>query len=485
MTVGTKAVIDRAVIFALAAVFILQQLTQWGPLVYVLGGLSFMAVLLLLPKLKGIALWLSLFFMAGGVVLMLAQQAAAAYWFKAASMNATLVTLFVFAPLFGIPVRLPDYVAALKRFYETRMRSTTALFIGTQLMTHIMGGFINVGSIPVVYHLVFVKPRSGHLSGLLANALNRGFGGAICWSPYFAAMALVTSALKLNWSALLPYLIGLSLISLLVSLAVDFKQLRAKDEASELAASQTDELSQEVVEVTTVAPSTKATQAIENQRGQSMEKEHERRASFPMGLAIYLLCATAAILLLEQLIELPMVLITCMGAVVFPLLWCLAKGALPTFRQGLKNHLTVTLPALQKEITLFLAAGFFSGSIGATGFGNVIPSLLGHMPLPIAWSFSIFTIVMIAATSLIGLHPIVLVTILATSIDPAVVQISPIYFAVLLLGSWGLSNPISPASAVNNLLAGLFNKSVFELARPNYRFAAVMGLALLLYLMMI
>ncbi|MGG4145156.1 hypothetical protein ABEW34_18765 [Paenibacillus algorifonticola] len=216
-----------------------------------------------------------------------------------------------------------------------------------------------------------------------------------------------------------------------------------------------------------------------------MQKEHGRRASFPMGLAIYLLCATAAILLLEQLIELPMVLITCMGAVVFPLLWCFAKGALPTFRQGLTNHLTVTLPALQKEITLFLAAGFFSGSISATGFGNVIPSLLGHIPLPIALSFSVFTIVMIAATSFIGLHPIVLVTILATSIDPAAVQISPIYFAVLLLGTWGLSNPISLASAVNNLLAGLFNKSVFELARPNYRFAAVMGLALLLYLMMV
>lgn len=473
MMVGTKAVIDRAVIFALAAVFIFQQLTHLEPLVYVLGGLSFLAVLLLLPKLKGVALWLTLFFMTGGIALMLVQHQAAAYWFKAASMNATLVTLFVFAPLFGIPVRLPGYVAALKSFYETRMRSHTALFIGTQLMTHIMGGFINVGSIPVVYHLVFVKPRSGRLSGLLANALNRGFGGAICWSPYFAAMALVTSALRLNWSALLPYLIGLSLISLLVSVVVDFKRLRAKDEVSELVAAEAGGWSKE------------ATGVVESQNGQSSEKDNGRRASFPIGLGIYLLMATAAILLLEQLIDLPMVLITCMAAVVFPLLWCLAKGALSTFRQGLKNHLTVTLPALQKEITLFLAAGFFSGSISATGFGNVIPSLLGHIPLPIALSFSIFTIVLIASTSLIGLHPIVLVTILANSIDPAVVQISPIYFAVLLLGSWGLSNPISPASAVNNLLAGLFNKSVFELARPNYIFAAVMGLALLLYLMMI
>ncbi len=37
-------------------------------------------------------------------------------WFEAAGINVTLVTLFVFAPLFGIPVRLPEYVEALKRF---------------------------------------------------------------------------------------------------------------------------------------------------------------------------------------------------------------------------------------------------------------------------------------------------------------------------------------------------------------------------------
>ncbi len=128
-----------------------------------------------------------------------------------------------------------------------------------------------------------------------------------------------------------------------------------------------------------------------------------------------------------------------------------------------------------------MAAGFFSGSIGATGFG-VVPVLLELIPLPISLSFSVFTVALITVTSMVGLHPIVLVTILATGIDPAVVQISPNYFAVLLLGSWGLSNTVSPASAVNNLLAGLFKKPVFEFALPNYKFAACMAVVLILYL---
>lgn len=110
---------------------------------------------------------------------------------------------------------------------------------------------------------------------------------------------------------------------------------------------------------------------------------------------------------MEELAELPMVLITCMTAVIFPVVWCLSKGSMPSYWQGLRNHVTVTLPALQKEITLFLAAGFFSGSIAATGFGAYIPGLLEHIPLPVVLSFSVMTVLAITLSSLIGLHPIV------------------------------------------------------------------------------
>ncbi|WP_308634993.1 hypothetical protein [Paenibacillus silvisoli] len=452
MKAAYGAAAERTVIFALAAVYIVAQLTHWELLNWVLGGLVFLAIALLLPQLKGINLLLTGAFVVGGAVLLLVQQADLSVWFDAAGINATIVTLFVFAPLFGIPVRLPEYVDALKRFYEARAQNRTVMFLGTQALTQIMGVFINVGSIPVVYHLAFVKPRPD-MAKLLAGALNRGFAGAIFWSPYFAAMALVTSALGLDWSAMLPYLLGLAVLSLLVSLAIDWRELRGtKIEGS----------------------SGEATVAV--------EAGPEGKSGFPVGLGLYLATAIVAILLLERLVALPMTIITCMAAVAFPLLWCWAKRDIGAYRKGLVNHATVTLPALKKEITLFLAAGFFSGSVGAAGFGEYVPKLLGPLPFPIDVSFTVFVIVLLIATSIIGLHPIVFVTVLANGINPLDVHISPVYFAVLLLGSWGMSNPISPASAVNNLLAGLFKKSVFELASPNYKFAAAMAVVLTVYL---
>lgn len=449
----TKPVLERAVIFSLAGVFIAQQLTHWGLLSPLLGGLVFVEIALQLPQLKGMTLWLTASFMAVGVLLFLVQKVNIRAWSDAAGINVTLVTLFVFAPLFGIPVRLPAYMEALNRFYETKARSRAVLFIGAQLLTQILGAFLNVGSISVAYHVVFIKPRPG-MDQLLANAMNRGFGGAIFWSPYFAAMAVVISSLSLTWSSLLPYLIGLAVISVFVSLALDYRGLRqAGDGSADAGAAE-----------------------------QAESPEVRGKAGFPAGLAVYLVTAIAAILVLERLVRLPMVLITCLAASLIPLIWCWAKGDMATYRQGLRNHVSVTIPALKKEMTLFLAAGFFSGSIGATGFGAFVPDVLGWIPLPVSIAFSIVTVVLIVATSMAGLHPIVPVTVLATGIDPAAVHISPDYFGVLLLGSWGLSNTVSPVSAVNNLLASLLKKPIYKFAVPNYKFAVCMAVILLLYL---
>jgi len=443
---------EKTILFSIAAIYIVRQLSQLDMLAPLMGCLVFIFIALQLPKLKGMTLWLTIAFVVVGAILLAAQKTDARDWFEAAGMNVTIVTLFLFAPLFGIPVRIPDYVEALRRFFERNLRSKTGLFTGTQLLTQILGVFINVGSIPVVYEMVFAKPQRG-MSRLLANALNRGFAGAIFWSPYFAAMTLVTSALDLTWSSVLPYVLGLSMLSFVISWAVDFRGISQAEAEAE-----------------------------------PLEREpavQQGKAAFPFGLGMYLTAAMIVILALERTIELPMVMLICIAAVLFPLMWCMGKRGMPVYRQGLKNHLTVTLPALQKEIALFLAAGFFSGSIGATGFGSAVPALLAHIPLPIPIIFSVFTVALIAGTSFIGLHPIVPVAILAGGIDPLNVQISPAYFAVLLLGSWGLSNPISPASAVNNLLAGLFQKPVLAMAAPNYTFAGCMAVALLIYLMII
>lgn len=448
MISAIKPAIEKAVLFSIAAVYIVQQLTSFHSLTPVIGSLVFMVIAFQLPKLEGMTRVLTVAFILIGAGILVVHKSAAWDWFEAGSVNVTIVILFLFAPLIGIPVRIPEYVDALKRFYTRNHRSKSGFFVSTQILTQIMGVFINVGSIAVVYELVFVNSQRW-MRRFVINAMNRGFAGALFWSPYFAAMTLVTSALQVSWSSVLLYLFGLSMLSLVISWAVDFRDLARAT----------------VMSMDVEAP------------------EKQAKTSFPTGLMMYLVAAIIVIFVLEQMIELPMVLLICLVAFLFPLVWCMGKKSIGVYRQGLQKHFTVTVPSLQKEITLFLAAGFFSGTIPTTEFGSVIPIWLDYIPLPIFFTFSVFTVGLIAGTSLLGLHPIVPVTILVGSVDPAVVQMSNVQFAVLLLASWGISNPISPASAVNNLLAGLLKKPVLEVTKPNYKFTGWMAIALIIYLM--
>ena len=446
--------------FSIAVFYLLQQLTHLDVLAPILGCFVFAAIAILLRKLKGLTLWLTVSFLVVGAILMIIRGADARDWFQAASINVTLVTLFLFAPLFGIPVRLPKYVQALKRFYEGDLRSKTGLFAGTQLLTQIMAVFINVGSIPVVYGMVFVKPRAG-MSMLLANALNRGFAGAIFWSPYFAAMTLVTSSLHLSWWSVAPYTFGLALLSLLISWTVELRQLRHA----------TDPLPQDAAFGAT---------GVRLRSNRSRFRIKERRL-FRSGLGIYLIAAILLLLILESTLQLPIVLLICMAAAA-PSSRLVhhqrsderlqewpekpSDGYVPLLAEG--DHVVPGCRIFQRfnrHDRIRLPGAIIAGAYPAA----CIPYLLDI--------YSGFN----CRKSIVGLHPIVPVTILATGIDPFSMQMSPICFAVLLLGGWGLSNPISPASAVNNLLAGLLKRTVFEVAAPNYKFAGCMAVVLILY----
>ncbi|GIO15199.1 hypothetical protein J19TS2_47540 [Cohnella xylanilytica] len=454
MRIAAKAY-DRVLILSLAAIYILLQITRWEFLSDALGVLVLVTVAVLLPRLKGMTRILTACFLIGGALLMTASGAGPREWFEAASVNATVATLFAIAPLFGIPVRSRKYESALLGFYENRLTSPAGFFLGSQFLTMLMGVFINVGSIPVVYHLASVHTRLAK-PGMLANALNRGFAGAIFWSPYFAAMALVTTALDLPWTAILPYAIGLSLLSGTVSLLVELPSLR-KGAAEE----------------------GRRDEGEPRKSGPSEQSAPLAGAGKTLTLlAAYLASAIILVVALEHWTRLPIVLATCAAALIYPFLWCLGTKEMAAYRAAFREHLTVTVPSLRKEITLFLAAGFFSGAIAGTSLGEWIPKVLDAIPLPEAVTLAVLTVALITVTSLIGLHPIVLVTILATGVDPASVGVSPLFLALLLLGSWAISNPVSPASAVNNLLSGLLGKDVFKLAAGNYKYVAVMAVLL-------
>jgi DcuC family C4-dicarboxylate transporter len=434
----------------LAVGYVLLEIFPVGS-VKVLVSLVIIGVIFwVLPRTQGSLMVISLILLVLGVTFMLVYGATLEEWLKAARVNLTLVAIFLFTPLLGIPVRTGGYVDALKLILSSRMNNPNFLFVGTSLLSHLLGVVLNIGAISIVHELS--KASDINNKRMIAASINRGFVSTIFWSPYFSAMALILSALPVKWGSIMIYSLGLSFIALFLSYFFE-------------------------------KPYLMDTPIRKSDSGQ-VKDEQLKKARRKIGeLSALLIFMVLGVLVAEHLTSSSMTFIICVLAALFPLLWCLIKGELKLYKLEFKNHLFTGIPRMKKEIVLFLIAGFFSGAFVKTGWSTYLVEGLNG-------TFSSFNIgiayvmaFLIVLSAMIGLHPIVVVTILVTSIDPLKIGFSHDFFAILLLTSWGISNTVSPATAVNNLLSGLMNIDLFEVSvRWNWKFALVMLLIIPFYL---
>jgi C4-dicarboxylate transporter, DcuC family len=437
----------------LAVGYVLLEMFPLGWVKLLISLMIIGVILWVLPRTQGSLMVISLILLVLGVIFMLVYGATLEEWLKAARVNLTLVAIFLFTPLLGIPVRTGGYVDALKLILSRRMNNPNFLFVGSSLLSHILGVVLNIGAISIVHELS--KASDINNKRMIATSINRGFVSTIFWSPYFSAMALILSALPVKWGSILIYSLGLSFIALFLSFFIE-------------------------------KPYRMDTPARKSDCGPT-EVERLKMAKRKVGeLSALLIFLVIGVLVAEHLTSSSMTFIICVLAALFPLVWCVSKGELELYKKEFRNHLFTGIPRMKKEIVLFLIAGFFSGAFVKTGWSTyLVEGLSGAFPgFNIGIAYVIAFLIVLSAV--MGLHPIVVVTILVTSIDPIKIGFSHEFFAILLLTSWGISNTLSPATAVNNLLSGLMSVDLFEVSvRWNLKFAVIMLLVIPFYLKII
>lgn len=437
----------------LAIGFILLQIVP------IKGNETFISFLILaviiwvLPGVRGSTLIISLFLLSTAVVLMLFYQVPGQEWIASIRINLTLVAIFLVVPLLGIPVKTGGYIEALKMVLRKKMNQPYFFYLGTKLLTHVLGVVLNIGAVSIVSKLT--EASNIRSPRLVANAINRGFVTTIFWSPYFSAMALILSQLPISWSSIVLYSVGLSIISLFLSLLLDRSFIKANIQ------------------------STKEVLAYDEEEMKAAKKKVAE-------LFFYLFIITGAVLGLEFMMSSSIVLMICLVSLIFPLLWCVLKGKGTEYAQEFKGHLFSGIPRMKKEIVLFLIAGFFSGAFVHSDMSGILVGFIQQVFGSFHMGTAFFLSGIVFLASLVGIHPIVPITIYVTSINPALIGFSPEYFAVLLLASWGVSNTVAPATAVNNLLANLLKVDLMEVSiRWNVKYVLIMLLIIPIYLQLI
>lgn len=440
------AIGSLALAYILTQFFSLPQLEVWVSVIILT------LIVWILPSIRGSILWICLVLLVTGGSLMLYHHVPLVEWANALRVNLTLVSVFLLVPLLGIPVRTGGYVAALKVVLFRKLNDPNLFFLGTTMLTHILGVVLNIGAISIVYELT--KASQMPNPRLVANAINRGFVTALYWSPYFSAMALILSQFPNIWSSIVGYALALVLVSFGVSYAIEWPLLRSVPRVQGEATKEVDD-----------------------------EQELEKAKRKVCELFVLLLLMVSVVLLLEVITPYPMVLIICVISILFPLVWCFLCGKGAAYREECKRHLYAGIPRMKKEMILFLIAGFFSGAFVHAEISQylieAIHAVFGSFTMGIAF----FIALLVVLSAVVGVHPIVLVTILITGIEPEWIGVSPAYYCLLVLASWGISNTVAPTAAANNLLANLTKVNVSEVSiKWNIKFAVMMLILIPIFL---
>lgn len=417
----------------------------------ILIGLIIVAIL---PTLRGSTMVVSVVLLISGIILFSLNRAPIQQWLDGFQVNVTLVALFIFSPLLGIPIKTGGYVQALKVVCKNKMDHPYFFFLGSSMLTHILGTVLNIGSTAIVYHLSTASKI--RVPRLLADGISRGFGSAIFWSPYFAAMALVLSQLPITWSSIVLPSIGLVLISFIVSLLIDLPIIR---------------------QVT-----------VENAPDDEDIHNTTRTSGIKKVVELFTILCTIMVLILviEQLFAFGMVLIICLVSLIFSFAWCMLAGKTGEYVRELRNHTFLAIPRMKKEVVLFLVAGFFSSALSHVNLGNFLVEQLNDGFGSFVTGKACCLSLIVVLSAMIGLHPIIMISIFVSTIQPALIGVSTSFFAVLLLGSFGIANVISPASGANNLLANVLQADILDVSiRWNRKYVFAMALILPIYLQLI
>lgn len=295
----------------------------------------------------------------------------------------------------------------------------------TWLGVHFLGTILNLSTVFMVGdRLARQKP----LSMPQFLALNRGLSSAALWSPFFASMGVVMALVpEMNYLAVA--VVGFPL-AMLAGLFSTF-ELHKRFELSETAGF-------------SLAPSS---------------------LFMPVGMATLVMVFHFAITP-----ELSIVSIITFLLPLVALISNLPKGAQWT-RRRFTQHALERLPTMRGEVSLFLAAGVLTLGL------STLVSAATNAQWSLFTEFGAFqaniSFLAITLSGLIGLHPIIGVSVLASMLS--LEGNEQTLFAFVALTAWSIGASVGPLSGINLSLQGRYGVSGYSMMKNNLVYAAIMS----------
>jgi DcuC family C4-dicarboxylate transporter len=459
-----KSIKPRSILYlTMAASYLLWCFTQNARLQVWFAVLLLVAVIFALPQCNQRTKWMGLVLFFLGALCLWTTNTPWQSWAVALSANGGLVVLFIALPLFSILLSFNDYLTAVERLFQNYVKKSFSFFTLAAVLAGLIGAVMNLGGITLMHELLHPNLKRYGDEKELAQALSRGNLSMSYWAPCHMSVATVVTYTGISWLSLVPRGLFLSflqlvLIGLFFYLAGRKAEGRTKTATPGFGTAKAG-LVEEGITNASLDNASRNNAGLNNAglnnaglNNAGLAKEDQ--AMLKELLWVYLgLIVWVAILNWQT--SLPILAIITLSAYIYPLLIGRLLSKKDLFNCGWHDYVHSKLPKIVNQVTLFSAVGFFGKALELSGIGDQV---IGLMHLDQIGS-TVFLIAGIAFTmifiSMIGIHPLVSMIALATTLKPDLLGIDALTLAYTYLLGYSVGVVVSPFSAVALAISGL------------------------------
>ncbi|WP_018922066.1 hypothetical protein [Salsuginibacillus kocurii] len=421
-------------LFGLAVLFILSTVMNL-PLDKLLVGLTVILILYSLPFMAFFPKIMTIALFSVGHLVFFTQNLSVSYWQAGLIENLPLVALFVSVPLFAYPLQNGGYVEYVSRLVHRFLKTPFKIFSNIVILTSSLSTFMNLGSVRISFELF--KEDIQRDPKFYTRAISQGFSLAMCWSPYFAGVAIVLNMLNLPIFPFIFWGLLLMISGTLVAILLVSKEAKIPLPQVEAA----------------------VTKEPQDKGASSWKKAIE--------LLIVFVGMFASIFIFERMFDINLIILISVIAFIYPLLWAVLIKRTKEFVQSLGHYKDDILPRIHNEAILFIAAAFFAQMVQMTDVSIMISDFFTYLNSLSPFLVIFITILVIVVLGVVGIHQILTVSLIGASISLTDLAISIEALGLALIAGWSLSTAVSPVAALNLTLGNLLSRSPIKIGMWN------------------
>ncbi len=360
-------------------------------------------------------------------------------------MNSTvmIIVLLYVLPFINNIFKVGRYDRTINQLLKLHISNLGQMYYRVSLASYILSLFLFFAALPLVYETY--KNNLKHLSIKIKNQFSskvivRGFSMAMVWSPIEVLVAISVELTQVSYLRVLPWLMLLSIIYLAMDWVWGYFLFKKHDLPH-----------QENVKV-------------------SLYPIIKKIASILLILLLFIFVVT----LVNQILHISFLMAVALTIIPFSLVWSLLISKPRLYIRYSWLNWKKGTPSLNHVILMFLPLGFFNAMITNS---SVIDKI--QQPFIALSEMALLLFIVIHLTclilSLIGIHPLVTLSLFGMMIHPLLEVINPISLTIVLITATLSTASVGTFNTTVIIMSSLQQINPFQISKTNFVFGLLYG----------